>query len=355
MKKIISVLLKYGLPIALSVLLVWFFYTHVDMEAIKQSFNSDFDQWWWFVPIFFISIMSHVFRALRWRLQLQAIGVKAPLSAVVDSIFGTYFVNLLVPRLGEVWRAGYIANRQKASFTKVTGSMVGDRLTDTVTVLVLTLITFFLASSQVMQFLSMKSGNEQQQHSMYTTWWFWVAVALMAGGGAFLVWLYRTRDLDGIMGKVQKVTRNLWEGLAAIAKMREKKKFVVYTVCLWGCYFATLYLASLAFDFTRPLGVVAVLVLFVFSSLGMAVPTNGGVGAWQYAIIFGLAIYGIGTLPLGKVYDPQATSFAWVVWLFNQVVICLLGIYAFIHIAIDRKRIAQGRTLVETSGDGLQL
>ena len=87
----------------------------------------------------------------------------------------------------------------------------------------------------------------------------------------------------------------------------------------------------------------------------MAVPTNGGVGAWQYAIIFGLDIYGIGTLPLGKVYDPQATSFAWVVWLFNQVVICLLGIYAFIHIAIDRKRIAQGRTLVETSGDGLQL
>ena len=75
MKKIISVLLKYGLPIALSVLLVWFFYTHVDMEAIKQSFNSDFDQWWWFIPIFIISIMSHVFRALRWRLQLQAIGV----------------------------------------------------------------------------------------------------------------------------------------------------------------------------------------------------------------------------------------------------------------------------------------
>lgn len=130
---------------------------------------------------------------------------------------------------------------------------------------------------------------------------------------------------------------------------------MVYTVCLWGCYYTTLYLASLAFDFTRPLGAVAVLVLFVFSSLGMAVPTNGGVGAWQYAIIFGLAIYGIGTLPLGKVYDPQATSFAWVVWLFNQVVICLLGIYAFIHIAIDRKRIAQGRTLVETSGDGLQL
>ena len=40
------------------------------------------------------------------------------------SIFGTYAVNLVFPRLGEVWRTGYIAQRQKAPFTTVFGSMV---------------------------------------------------------------------------------------------------------------------------------------------------------------------------------------------------------------------------------------
>ncbi|MDY4911303.1 MAG: lysylphosphatidylglycerol synthase transmembrane domain-containing protein, partial [Sodaliphilus sp.] len=112
MKKIISPLLKYGIPVALSVLLVWFFYKNMDMEAIKQSLREDVN-FWWFVPVIVVSIFSHVFRACRWRLQLRALGIDAPLSALVNSIFGTYFVNLLAPRLGEVWRSGYIASRER--------------------------------------------------------------------------------------------------------------------------------------------------------------------------------------------------------------------------------------------------
>ena len=104
MKKIISPLLKYGIPVALSVLLVWFFYKNMDMEAIKQSLREDVN-FWWFVPVIVVSIFSHVFRACRWRLQLRALGIDAPLSALVNSIFGTYFVNLLAPRLGEVCAA----------------------------------------------------------------------------------------------------------------------------------------------------------------------------------------------------------------------------------------------------------
>ncbi|HAO63028.1 MAG TPA: TIGR00374 family protein, partial [Porphyromonadaceae bacterium] len=66
MKKIISPLLKYGIPVALSVLLVWFFYKNMDMEAIKQSLREDVN-FWWFVPVIVVSIFSHVFRACRWR------------------------------------------------------------------------------------------------------------------------------------------------------------------------------------------------------------------------------------------------------------------------------------------------
>ena len=339
----------------LSVLLVWFFYTHVDMQAVKRSFNHDLDQGWWFIPFVVITVLSHVFRAFRWRLQLQAIGVRAPLSSIIDSIFGTYFVNLLLPRMGEVWRAGYIANRQKASFSKVTGSMVGDRLSDTVTVMILIVVTFVLAQKQVMTFLNMKSGNEDAAGSVYALWWFWVLAALLILGIVWIAWLCCTSDKQGALGKVQQVARNLWEGLASITKMKGKWWFLLYTILIWGCYFSTLYLASRAFCFTRQLSAVPVLVLFVFSSLGMGIPTNGGVGAWQYAVIFGLAIYGVGTLPLSDPYDAQATSFSWVVWLANQSVVALLGIYAFIHIEIDRRRIHSGKTAVETSGDGMQL
>ena len=124
MKKIVSILLKYGIPVAVSVGLAYFLYTNVDIDAITTSLRQDVN-YRWFLPVIVVSVMSHVFRGLRWRIQLRAVNVNAPLSAVVNSIFGTYFVNLLFPRLGEVWRCGYIANREKAPFSLVLGSMVG--------------------------------------------------------------------------------------------------------------------------------------------------------------------------------------------------------------------------------------
>ena len=102
-KKVISALLKYGIPIAISVGLAWFLSKNVNWGAINDSLRNDVN-YWWFLPVIVVSVLSHIFRALRWRLQLRAIDVHPSTSALVNSIFGTYFVNLLFPRLGEVWR-----------------------------------------------------------------------------------------------------------------------------------------------------------------------------------------------------------------------------------------------------------
>lgn len=350
MKKIISALLKYGIPIAISVGLAWFLSKNVDWGAIKESLRNDVN-YWWFVPVIVVSVFSHIFRALRWRLQLRAIDVHPSLSALINSIFGTYFVNLLFPRLGEVWRSGYIAQREKASFTKVMGSMVGDRLSDTVTVALLTLFTFFIAQDKFVKFFDQRGTNG----SMFTSWVFWLLVALGVLGVVALVWIFRSKSENKIISKVRLMLRNLWDGFAAIGKMEGKWMFLLYTVLIWGCYFMQLYLASFAFACTKDLGIVAILVLFVLSSIGMAVPSNGGLGPWQFAIIFGLTLYGVGAFPPSTPYDPQASAFAWLVWGVQTCLLIVLGIYAFISMAIDRKRIAQGKTKIKTQSQSKEM
>lgn len=331
-KKIISALIKYGIPILISVGLAWFLYKNVDIDAIKQSLSEDVD-YWWFLPVIVVSIMSHVFRALRWRLQLRAIGVNAPLHAIVCSIFGTYFVNLLFPRLGEVWRTGYIAQRERASFSQVLGSMVGDRLSDTVTVLLLTVVTFFLAQDAFLKFFAQKDSGSTTSTLVIAA----LAIACVAGV-AMLIWLYRTNAQTGIVGKLHTIVRDLWDGLASITRMEGKWWFLLYTVLIWGCYYLQLYIASKAFSFTASLGLLPILVLFVLSSIGMAVPSNGGLGPWQFAIIFGLTLYGIGAFPPSVPYDPKASAFAWLVWGVQTILLIVLGIYAFIYIALDKKK-----------------
>ena len=96
------------------------------------------------------------------------------------------------------------------------------------------------------------------------------------------------------------------------------------------------------------------LVLFVLSSIGMAVPTNGGLGAWHAAIILGMSFYGFGPFSAS---DPniEAYTFAMVVWGMQTLLLIALGIYAFASISIDSRRIAAGKTKVDLSGDGMQI
>jgi hypothetical protein len=150
------------------------------------------------------------------------------------------------------------------------------------------------------------------------------------------------------------MARSLWEGFAAITRMDGKWWFLLLTILIWGCYFLQLYLACQAFNFTSPLSVLAVLVMFVLSSIGMGVPTNGGLGSWHVAIIFALSLYGVGVFSPSN-FDPRASAFAMFVWGFQTVLLIVLGIYAFASMAIDRNRIESGKTKVDTTNDEIKL
>jgi len=333
MKKVLSIILKYVVPVIIGVGLIYILYNGVDLEAAKDTLTNDVN-YLWFIPVICVSIMSHVFRALRWRLQLRAIGVKTPLHPIVNSIFGTYAVNLVFPRLGEVWRCGYIAQREKAPFTQIVGSMVADRLSDTVTVLALTFCTFFLAQDAFYSFLDTYPQIKEGLVGMVTSWKMWAAAVV---GVAALVWLFTSKTENKLVLKVKDMVKGLWDGFAAILHMEGKWWFLLYTVLIWGCYFMQLYIAAQAFTFTSGLSVLAVLVLFVLSSIGMGVPTNGGLGAWHMAIIFGLSLYGVGTFSATHP-DTQASAFAMLVWGIQTLLLIVLGIYAYVCITLEKKK-----------------
>ncbi len=61
----------------------------------------------------------------------------------------------------------------------------------------------------------------------------------------------------------------------------------------------------------------------------MAIPSNGGLGPWNIAIMFGLAVYGIS--------DAEGTAFSMLQWSGQTVMLIILGIYTMIYIAFDKK------------------
>lgn len=330
-----NAVVKYGVPLLISVGLCYLLFTGFDFNEMMSIVKRDCN-FWWIAGALVVSIFSHIFRAMRWQIQLRALGVKPPLFYIVLSIFGTYAVNLILPRLGELWRTGYIANRQKASFTTVFGSMVADRLADTVTVLLLTVFTFVLASRQLLSYLSQNEETYNRMLEMACSPWPWLGLA----AAAVAIWsVFRFFPHNKLIVKVREIWTGLWEGFAVIAHMKGLGRWLLLTVCIWGCYFFQLYLAFFAFPLTAEVamrsGVLAVMVCFVLSSISMGVPSNGGIGPWQWAIIFGLSLYSAGIPGLTQSYSA---SFANLVMGSQTMLLILLGLFTFVCVAIDKKR-----------------
>ena len=321
MKKI----LRWIVPLAFTVLLVWYMFRKVNFSEMMELVSHGVD-YWWIVLGMMLSVFSHMLRASRWRIQLRSLGIDAPFLTLCCSIFGCYSLNLLFPRLGEVWRCTYIAKHEKASFSKVLGSMVGDRLCDTLMVLLLTFLAFLIATPAIEAFL-VKYPVGRGVVDIVSSWWFW------AGGAGMLCALFalfRFGDNLKIVVRMRSMVKELWGGFAALWRMKGKWEFLFLTVALWGCYFIQLYVTFFAFSFTKDLcmqsslgfGLVPCLVAFVLSSIGMAIPSNGGLGPWNIAVMFGLAVYGVS--------EAQGTAFSMLVWSAQTVMLIILGIFTMI-------------------------
>ena len=330
--KIGGYLVRWLLPLALTVLLVTYMFRKVNFHDMWELVTHGVD-YGWILCAMGISVFSHIFRAMRWRIQLRALGIRPSFMALCCSIFGTYALNLVFPRLGEVWRCTYIANREHAPFTKVVGSMVADRFADMLTVLTLLLFSLIVAAPAIESFL-VKYPVGQGIVDLTRNPWLWTAVVAVV----LITWIiFHFGRNNKIVAKTRKMIADMWNGFAVVGKMDGKWAFCFLTLCIWGCYFFQLYVAFFAFPFTKALcaepslawGLTPCLVAFVLSSIGMAVPSNGGLGPWNIAVMFGLAIYGIS--------DAQGTAFSMLQWSGQTVMLIILGIFTMAYIALSKK------------------
>ena len=326
MKRIIRDIVKYLLPLLCGVWLFWYVYQQLDVETILQILKTDVN-YTWVVLSMGVAVFSHIARALRWRLQLRALHIEPSMRVLINAIFGMYAMNLLFPRLGEVWRCGYVAQREKASFSKVLGSMVSDRLSDTVMVALLTLLVFFMQMKPFIRFLDENPSIEAGVTSVLTSVWLYVGIAVCIG---VVIWFFRTNSQSRLVQRIKGLMANVWAGFASIVTMHGKFQFIFYTFFIWFCYFMQLYLCIFAFPSTSHLTVAAVLLLYVLGSLGMGLPVQGGIGPWHLAVIAGLSYYGI--------TGNEAGAFAFVAHGSQMVLVVLIGIYAFISMACDKKK-----------------
>lgn len=314
----IKKVLSYIIPPVITVGLCFVLYRDLDFALLGDGARQCSP---WLAALFIVAtVMAMVFRGLRWRLQLRASGINPGFGVMSRSIFGTFAVNLVFPRLGEFWRCAYIARISGTSFSPVFGSMIADRLADTLMAGLIALTTFLCFSPAMAKFL--EQANIPVGFLSGPVFWAFVAVMVL---GCFYVIFGK----DKFSGKIREFLLKMWGGFMSIFRMKDKGLWLLLTLGIWGGYMASMALSMAAFPPTAGLGADAVMLTFVFGSLAMAIPSNGGIGPWQFAVI--LALNGLFGVP-----RETALVFATLNLGANTILTILLGLYTFAHILLKK-------------------
>ena len=332
-RRVLADVVQYLLPAACSALLVVWLFHKIHFQSMMHVVRNGGVRYEFLILMMCVTTLSHVVRGARWGLQIEGVGARCGLMQLSVSIFGCYALNLLFPRAGEVWRCVYISRTHRVPLSTVVGTLVGDRASDIIVVFLLTGLAFIVAAPELHKFMTHYAVGRDFV-DLVDNPWLWIGVVMLIAGFYFLLHCFRTAAL---VQRIDGSLRNLWNGFHSLfTTMPHKGLYLVLTLGIWICYFLQTYLAFFAFPFTRELihtpgtcyGLIPGLVAFVFGSFSMAVPSNGGLGAWNLAVIFALTLFGIGKV--------EAAAFSMVMWSFESLMLVILGIFTCIYVTTTR-------------------
>ncbi len=316
--KISNIILKILMPLALGGAILYWMYRGEDWQTIVHV-TTDEMNWTWMLLSFPFGILAQAFRGWRWRQTLEPVGEKPRTSVSVHSIFLSYAVSLLIPRVGEFTRCGVLKRYDNISFPKALGTVVTERAIDSLLVMGITVMVLLLEMSTFGTFFQ-KTGTSIQGilQKFSLTGYLVVAVCL----AAILILLHFLLRKLSIYNKVRATLRGIWQGVISLKDVRNIPLFVVFTLGIWLSYFLHYYLTFFCFDFTADLGLGCALVTFIVGSIAVIVPTPNGAGPWHFAVKTMLILYGVA--------DEQALYFVLIVHTIQTMLVVLLGVYAWL-------------------------
>ena len=265
-----------------------------------------------------IGFTGYVARAYRWKYTLEHMGYQSPFSINFFAVCISYFMNMTIPRSGEVSRAIVLKNYSSIPFDKGFGTIISERVID------LLILLLCIAGTMLLQFDTLKYYLIEK--IPFKQLLFYGTIAAIIFIGAVLMYLYSRLPL--ILSLKMKVS-GLTEGALSVFKMRNKWPFLILSVYIWITYILMFYTTIFALPQTSGISFGVVAIAFVIGSLSITF-SNSGFGVFPVVIAAILALYGI---------PPEAgTALGWLMWVSQMGLVVCLGALSFLLLPLLHKK-----------------
>lgn len=305
-------------PLLLGFGLIYYQYTSLSVEELnKIKFCFQKANYFYIFLSLVVSLFGYWARAYRWKYSLQHLGYNTNFKNDFMSVSISYFMNLTIPRSGEITRAALLKKYENVPFDKGFGTIVAERIVDFILFLLFVGLAFVLQFEKLYSFIKEKISFEKII--------LFGSIGLVLGVIFLLIWIYAEWK---IIKKIKNKFSGLIEGMLSIVMMKDKWKYIFFSFLIWFSYLLMFYIPIYALPETENIGFDVVIMGFIFGSLAVGF-TNGGLGAYPLAIAMIFSLYGIS--------NEIGTAFGWLAWTSQTILTIFLGLLSYAFLPLYNK------------------
>jgi uncharacterized protein (TIRG00374 family) len=277
--------LSYFIPLVLGGGLLYFVFNEIDLKQTWEDFKGAN-----YLLVFVagvLAVLSHVVRAARWNVMLKPMGFSPSLYNSSLAVLIGYITNLIFPRAGEVARSVSLQKSENVAFDKSFGAVIAERLVDVLVLLVLMVVNLFFEYDRIVQLF-------QDLFPDFSVGWVLPAVAVLGLVGVFVFFKFKDKIFElPVLSKFKSFIDGLKEGFVSVLNLEKPWLFVTQSFVIWVLYYISSMLLCYSIDIGSSLSPVAILTVLVMGTIGMAVPTMGGIGSYHLLVGKIVTLYGL--------------------------------------------------------------
>ena len=250
----------------ISLVALWWAFRGLDWEAFREALAEGNVAL--IVASTVVLLISIPLRGVRWCIFMEPVK-EVPVRLTSEATIVGYFGNNALPfRLGELLRSYYVARQAPAPLTQVFGTVIVERVVDTLSALVL------------LAFLPLTGAVPEQFRQPLL--WMVVGCLVLA---VVTIWLARRENgIPFVKGRLKRILDNLHLGFTSLRQEQHYLTLFLTTVAIWLLYLASIHIAQYAMGLRLTL--VQSYLILTATTLVMAIPAAPGfVGTFHAAVI----------------------------------------------------------------------
>ncbi len=310
-KKLISGLIFF----TIGAVLFWYVYQDINLQSIMDALKEL--KYNWIILSVLLGLISSLVRALRWKILIESMGYKPKALNLFLSVQILYFINLIIPRGGELVRCGMIAKYEKIPFTKLLGTVFVERLSDLLAFITIFIGVFFSQLSRVREIFS---GLKIRSYNLQSII---LVILLIVVLFLLLYWLLkRIGLLKKFKNKIFNIKAEIIEGIKSIVMIEKKWTYILQTFLIFFIWVLMLYVVFFAYPPTHEMPFSAAIFTDTIGTLAFLLPIQAGIGVWHFLVMECLHLFGLD--------NESGKMFALIAHTFTNLVYLIFGTVAFI-------------------------